>query len=201
MLVSDLKNYKDSLYAAFSRDISEFEKNFLLISGGILAFSITFIKEIIKIEQATSLLLLFLGWAFIIVAIGLMMFTFLRSAVYCDNLWKVTDDFLTTNQLYDETTALTVLQIDFITKQINTLFYESKLFLRRLRYGAVSFFLLGLILFSSFVGTNLVKEKRSKQKPNSSKIISIKIDSLEFISTDSSLNFKYDNHKIREAKP
>jgi hypothetical protein len=46
MNVGDLKKYKDNCYTALSRDITEFEKNFLFVSAGILAFSTTFIKTL-----------------------------------------------------------------------------------------------------------------------------------------------------------
>lgn len=193
MKVSDLKNYKDGLYSAFCRDISDFEKNFLLVSGGLLAFSITFIKEIITIDKAVALFLLFLGWGLIIISIGLMMFAFLKSATFSDKLWEKTDDFIIANQLYHDDTKLTTEQIDTVKKEINELFYEGKSFLKNLRYYSVSTFLLGLISFSLFVGINLVKEKKIAQISNPAKVISIKIDSLEFRSTDSSINFKYDS--------
>jgi hypothetical protein len=193
MKVSDLKNYKDSLYSAFCRDISDFEKNFLLVSGGLLAFSITFIKEIIKVNESTLLFLLFLGWGLIILSIALMMFAFLKSAAFSDQLWKKTDDFIIANQLYLDETVLTTVQIDSIKKEINDLFYNGKKYLKNLRYYSVSAFIAGLVSFSLFVGINLMKEKKTISGPKPLREISIKIDSLEFLSTDSTLNFKYDS--------
>ena len=49
MTVAELKKYKDNLYGSLSKELSDFEKNFLLITGGTLAFSITFIKDIVKV--------------------------------------------------------------------------------------------------------------------------------------------------------
>jgi hypothetical protein len=193
MKVSDLKNYKDSLYSAFCRDISDFEKNFLLVSGGLLAFSITFIKEIIKVNESKLLFLLFLGWGLIILSIALMMFVFLKSAAFSDQLWKKTDDFIIANQLYLDETVLTTVQIDSVKKEINDLFYNGKKYLKNLRYYSVSAFIAGLVSFSLFVGINLIKEKKTISSSKPLREISIKIDSLEFLSTDSTLNFKYDS--------
>jgi hypothetical protein len=199
MKVSDLKNYKDGLYSAFSRDMSEFEKNFLLIAGGILAFSITFIKEIIKINESKVLLLLFLGWGFIIIAIALMMFAFLKSAAASDELWKEADDFLIANNLDDEMTTLASDQINIIKFKINKIFYSSKIFLRKTRYIAISCFIIGLTLFSLFVSINLLAEK-NKQKQIQTKGIKIVIDNLEYSLTDSTINFKYETINTNKVR-
>jgi hypothetical protein len=86
MKVGDIQKYKENLYSALSRDLSEFEKNFLLIAAGLLTFSITFIEQIVTLETAEFLFLLFLSWFLIALAIGLMMFTFLQSAYACDKI-------------------------------------------------------------------------------------------------------------------
>jgi hypothetical protein len=193
MKVSDLKDYKDSLYSALCRDISEFEKNFLLISGGLLAFSITFIKEIIKISEAQALFLLFIGWGLIIISIAIMMYAFLKSAAYSDKLWKETDDFLILNQLYQDELQMEAKDVDEIKTKINILFYNGKKFLKRIRYCAVLAFILGLGSFALFVGINLISERKISPTTKSEKSVSIKTDDLDFISNDSSLNFKYDS--------
>ena len=161
MKASKLNEYKSSLNSALSRDLSEFEKNFILISGAILAFSITFIKEIVKIEHAQNLWLLYTSWAFIIISIGLMMFAFLKSAKDCDKLWKVTDDFIIANKLYDDEADLTINQADLIKNQINTPFYESKSQLKIFRNIAVSSFIIGIIFLSLFTAINLSHENKS----------------------------------------
>lgn len=163
MLVSELKKYKETLYSSLSRDLSEFEKNFLLISSGVLAFSITFIKEIVKIEDAHLLAWLFWSWGLIIASIGVMMFTFLQSSSSCDKLWSITDKFIITNKLYDDTTALTDDQVDIIKKEINSAFYRSKLLLRSLRYVSIGFFILGISSLSIFVSINLLDENQNKK--------------------------------------
>ena len=161
MTVSDLKKYKDNCYSALSRDITEFEKNFLFISGGLLAFSITFIKDIIKISDAQYLWLLFLSWLIIITSIGLMMFSFLKSANASDCLWKLVDDFLMDNNLHKDDVELTTEQWSEIKMNVNDILFKNKLILKKLRIWAVRLFLIGLLTFSTFVAINLNKENRN----------------------------------------
>lgn len=170
MNVEHLKKYKDSCYSALSRDLTEFEKNFLLVSGGILAFSITFIKDIIKISEAQYLWFLFIGWLLIIIGIGLMMHTFLKSANASDRLWKITDDFIGKNCLYTDTQELTNEQCEEIRGQINAILEPSKNSLKRFRKYAVNFFLAGVLMFASFVCFNLIQEKKRATKIDSSTI-------------------------------
>ena len=94
MTVADIKKYKDSLYSALSRDLSDFEKNFLLIAGGVLAFSITFIKDIVEVPQSAFLPCLFIGWALFALSVGIMMLTFIKSAYASDELWFKVDAIL-----------------------------------------------------------------------------------------------------------
>ncbi len=164
MDVEHLKKYKDNCYSALSRDLTEFEKNFLLVAGGLLAFSITFIKDIIKISDAQFLILLFLGWAFIITAIGIMMHAFLKSANASDQLWKITDDFIGANCLYDDKTELSDEQCQEIRGQINAILETNKQSLKKLRIVAVNVFLVGLVLFSIFIGINLIRENNAETK-------------------------------------
>ena len=53
-----------------------------MVSGGILAFSTTFIKDIVKLPELVYLPFLFLAWIFIIVSIGLMIWVAISSAFY-----------------------------------------------------------------------------------------------------------------------
>ncbi|MCW3109079.1 MAG: hypothetical protein JWQ09_3585, partial [Segetibacter sp.] len=137
MNVEHLKKYKDNCYSALSRDLTEFEKNFLLISGGILAFSITFIKDIIKVSEADCLIFLFVAWGLIIVSIGIMMHTFLKAANASDLLWKTADDFIEKHSLYDDVMSLSDTQCKEVKENINAILYPSKSYLRSLRKCAV----------------------------------------------------------------
>src|ERR1700680_891113 len=94
MKVSDLRDYKKNLYGSLSRELSDFEKNFMLIAGAILTFSVTFIKDLVNIETAQYILCLFIAWSLIAISVGLMMFTFVWSSNSSDAIWKITDDFL-----------------------------------------------------------------------------------------------------------
>jgi len=176
MNVKDLRAYKDSCYSALSRDLTEFEKNFLLVSGGILAFSITFIKDIIKIANAQFLPLLFVGWGLIIVSIGIMMYAFLKSANTSDELWKLTDDFIITHSLFNDDTELTDLQAKEIKGKISPLLNFSKASLKSWRKYAVLSFLIGVFSFSTFVCINLVIENKMHSHKSESAIKEIHIN-------------------------
>jgi len=163
MTVSDLKKYKDNLYSSLSRDLSEFEKNFLLISGGILAFSITFIKEIVSIDKANFLILLYISWGLIITAIGLMMITFLKSAGASDKLWSAVDNFIITNKLYKDEDVLETEQVDKVKKDINNIFYENKKHLKIIRYISVASFIAGVTFLAIYVSINLTNENNKSE--------------------------------------
>jgi hypothetical protein len=155
MTVEDLKKYKDTLYSAISRDLSEFEKNFIFISTGILAFTITFLKDAIDLEESTYLILLLLSWFLIILSIALMMFTFLISARASDRLFKIVDDFIIENNLFENNDKLTPEKNQEIKSKTNKRFYAEKTKLRCLRSWAVISFIIGLIILSLFVYVNL----------------------------------------------
>jgi hypothetical protein len=163
MKVSDLKIYKDSCYSALSRDLTEFEKNFLLVASGILAFSTSFIKDIVKISEVKNLSILFGAWACIIIAIGLMMKAFLKFASASDKLLSKVDLFEIKNFLYQQTMELSKEQWLEIRTEVSEILRESKLQLKTLRNRAVVSFLVGIVLLSLFVSINLLQEKHQKQ--------------------------------------
>src|SRR5690242_15929499 len=106
MKVEDLKAYKSSLYSGLSKDLADFEKNFLLIAAAIFTFSLTFIKDIVKISDAQYLFVLFIAWGFSALSVGLMMYAFLYSVNTSNLLWKVVDDFLIAKDLLKEGVTL-----------------------------------------------------------------------------------------------
>ena len=168
MNVKHLKEYKDSCYSALSRDLTEFEKNFLLVAGAILAFSITFIKDIIKISEAQYLFLLFVGWGFIIISIGLMMHAFLKSANDSEELWKIADDYIIENNFFNDEKTLNDDECKDIKGKINTILSPSKKNLKNIRKDAVLCFLIGVVSFSIFVGINLLRENNLNLKSSES---------------------------------
>lgn len=188
MNVGDLKKYKDSLYTSLCRDITEFEKNFLYISGGILAFSITFIKDIIKLSEAIWFPLLFLSWLLIIISIAIMMYSFLRSAKASDELWKIVNDYQIEHSLYKDSDDLTQDQISGIKQKIDTAFFPIKESLKGQRWSAVCCFILGLLAFSTFVGANLITErnKHEAEKPAETKLL----NKIQLTLTDSTILIK-----------
>jgi hypothetical protein len=185
MKVEELKNYKTGLYTSLSRDLDAFEKNFILISSGILAFSVTFIKDIVKIEQAAFLAMLFIGWSLILLSVGLMMFAFLSSVNGSNTLWKIVDDFIIANNLYDKNADLTVSQSQNIKQQTNSKLYAIKKRLRWLRQGAIWCFLSGVLSFGLFVGINIAKENEAKPNNKTKREITIKAKEVTISSKDS----------------
>jgi hypothetical protein len=197
MKVLKLNNYKDSLYTALSRDIAAFEKNFLLISGGLLAFSITFIKEVVRIDHSILLGFLFTSWALIILSIGIMMFTYLVSYNASNRISERADAFLMEENLFDDEKDLTEVQSRQIKNDLIKILYSNKKILKCLRTLAVIFFLIGLCSLSIFVSFNIVKENNAPRIPiKKEKGITLKLDSLEIISNDSLILINKRNGKF-----
>lgn len=184
MKVEELKNYKNSLYSSLSRDLDSFEKNFILISSGMLAFSVTFIKDIVKIEGAQFLPLLFLGWFLILLAVGLMMFTFLSSVNGSNSLWKIVDDYIVAEKLYDKTIDLTLAQNEFIKNATNIELYKIKSKLKKLRQAAIWCFLFGVLFFGAFVSINIYKENGAKPTKTTKSEITIKTKEVTVVNKD-----------------
>jgi hypothetical protein len=170
MTADDIKKYKDSLYTALSRDLSDFEKNFLLIAAGILTFSVTFIKDIVSISDATVLFLLFAAWLMMAVAVGLMMFTFINSAYASDDILNSIDDFITNNVI--DISNIPADKEKQLKSETQLLYRKRKKDLRCLRIWAIISFLVGIILFGSFVAINLSGENKTKKEPG----ITIQVD-------------------------
>lgn len=164
MKVADAKKQKDNLYAALSRDLSDFEKNFLLIAAGVLTFSITFIKDIVNIAEACCLVLLFLGWGGFALAVGLMMFTLIRSAYASDEISFAIEDYLRQNDKWEPEEELDRDQSIAIRQTAEQIFRKRKKQLKRLRYWAIGAFLAGFVFFGVFVAGNLLHEAGAPQK-------------------------------------
>jgi len=197
MTVKELKDYKTSLYSSLSRNLSEFEKNFLLISSALLAFTITFIKEIVKIESAICITLLYISWAFIIVSIGLMMIAFLKSSLASDELWKLVDEYLLKNNLFKDEKELSNEQIIHIKTEVNRVFYKNKKKLKILRFISVGTFLTGLTFLSFYISINLTHEN---QKINSNNYKTVSgTDTVEIKTANQSIKliFKNENYESR----
>jgi hypothetical protein len=92
-----------------------------------------------------------------------MMLSFLKSANASDKLRSIVDNFLLTNNLFDEAEKLKPEQSSSIKQQVDSVFHKSKLNLKRIRNWAVSSFLVGIFAFSTFVAINLAKENTVKQ--------------------------------------
>lgn len=164
MTVEDLRKYKENLYSALSRDLSDFEKNFILISSAILAFTITFLKDIVNIDETIFISFLLFSWIIITISIGLMMLTFILSAKASDELFKQVDDFIIENSLFKNDQELENTQVLAIKKVVNDSYYKSKKNLRLLRLSAVACFLIGIIFLSVFVYINLSKQSKQKKE-------------------------------------
>lgn len=163
MTVGDLVKYKDTCYSALSRDLTEFEKNFLLIATGMLAFTITFIKDIIRIDRASWLELLFCSWFSIILSIALMMWAFLKSANSSNDLSKVVNDYQVKNKLYKQAELISEELWFQIKAAVDRKLDGYKISLKIIRNSAVVFFLLGITSLSIFVAHNINIENKVNQ--------------------------------------
>lgn len=165
--VKDLKDYKDKLYSSLTRELEAFEKNFILISSGLLAFSVTFIKDIVKTDEATLLFFLFAGWLLMIAAVGVMMWAFLRSAKISRQLSNHVDEFLAHRNKFESTDTLDANDMRDYKLSQSTLFKRGVSQLEKIRDYAVWLLIIGLLFFSFFVGYNIMQEKARKQKDKS----------------------------------
>lgn len=158
MTVKQLQEYKSALTSSLSQNLDSFEKNFLLIAGGILAFSVTFIKEIVKIENAIDLRWLFIGWGAIILSVTLMMITFVYSAWASNQIWKIVNDFYLQQQKFDDVETYAPADLTPVKKSADNLLFTSKNYLFGFRVAAIITFLIGITSFSYFVGVNIDQE-------------------------------------------
>jgi len=155
MKVKDINDHKTAQTNSLSRNLSEFEKNFLWLSGAILAFSITFIQKIVEVEVSTCLFLLYFSWGLIIVSMGIMMLTFIKSSMASDEIWKILDDFLIEKNLARSEDDIPEDDSKKIKAKVNETFYKRKAELKRMRFGAIGFFIAGLLLLLIYVSVNL----------------------------------------------
>jgi hypothetical protein len=198
MNVEELKKYKENLYTSLCRDLSEFEKNFILVSTGVLAFTITFIKDIVKIDESSYLFLLLMSWILIIASIGLMMFTFLRSAKGSDDLSHTVDKFIVKYTLYDNATVLNGAQLAEIKTSIDKTFSGCKIVLRNSRYGSIWLFILGVSVLAAFVYLNLSGQSQKKSANQNQTPIIIKDTT---ILNSSKLHIIYEKSKTTDSIP
>lgn len=155
MTVKELKEYKCKLYDSLSRELADFERNFLIISGAVFSFTISLLNEVVNLKDAQMLYLLFICWGCLIFSIAIIMFTFLYSANSSDALNKKVNDLMLKYRLFDDNLSLKPNQELEYKKDSYELFYRYKKILRYMRYIAVSVFIIGIVFLSLFVGYNL----------------------------------------------
>jgi hypothetical protein len=183
MTVEDLHKYKNELTAGLNRNLSEFEKNFFLVSAGTFTFSVTFIKDIVKIQGSSHIFFLFFAWALIALSVGFIMYAFLASANKSGEIWTYVDNFITSNSLFTASTAINDLQANQIKKDILDILNKSKKHLKAVRYVASATFVVGIFSFAFFIAINLVAEQNKpapKEDPSKISAISIVIGQARF---------------------
>ena len=180
MTVKELKEYKNSLYTSHSKNLFEFEKNFLWISIAILTFTITFIREIVTIESAVCIILLYFSWAFLIISIGFMMFAFFKSSLASDELWKLVDEYLLDNELFKDEKELSDSQNIDVKSKVNKVFYTNKKKLKKYRFISIYAFLIGITILSIYVSANISHENKKHIKDHANilcnDILNVKIE-------------------------
>lgn len=173
MTVEDLHKYKNELTAGLNRNLSEFEKNFFLVSAGTFAFSVTFITDIVKIQGSVWIFFLFFAWALIALSVGLIMYAFLASANKSWEIWTCVDDFITSNSLFTPSSALSDTQAGDIKSQILIILNKSKKHLKNTRNCAAVAFILGISSFALFIAVNLSSERNRMPQVNKTTFRSI----------------------------
>lgn len=73
------EKYADALREGMRYSIGKLDDQILYISSGALAISLTFIKDIVPLQQAVWLILLFLSWLMLTVCVGLSLYSHLHS--------------------------------------------------------------------------------------------------------------------------
>lgn len=166
MKIEQLKTYQDDLYTSISKELSEFERIFFLISSSLFTFSIAFIQNIVAIPDAIFLSLLVCSWVLWAISTFLIMLTFIQSARISDNLWKNIDAKIIAYKLYDKTKDIEEAIANEIQTSTSGLFLKGKNTLYKIRITSISIFLLGCLTMSFFVFFNMynAKEKTVVEK-------------------------------------
>lgn len=125
------QNYKKDLQEGIRYSIGKLDDQILYISSGALALSLSFIKDLVPLNQAVFLILLFFSWSFLTLSISLSLYSHLHSY----NAHQEQIDRLENGEdLLDE---------DKFTKWINKI--------------TMGFLILGIVLQVSFAIINLSK--------------------------------------------
>lgn len=155
MIVKEIKEYKNNLYKSLSIELTNFERNFFIVSGAVFSYTISFLNEFIQLKGSQLLYLLFICWGCLIISIALIMFAFLYSAYYSEMLNKYVNDFMLKYRLFDDNANLKQnIELEY-RKSSYAKFNKYKKNLRIIRYISVIFFIIGIIFLSLFVGFNL----------------------------------------------
>jgi len=200
MTIEELSKYRNSLYESLSKELSSFEQNFLLVSGATFTFSITFIKDIVKISDSISLPVLFLSWLLIGSSVAIMMYTYLKIVNVDNELASIVNDFMKNKGLFASGATLHEQDAIQIKNDTDSLVFNSKRVLKKLRFSAVTCFLIGILCFSFFISVNLWREnhkevnnsvdKSQPQNIDNESIMIIKDDTIKVLATDSLIQFK-----------
>lgn len=155
MLVEQLRTYKSSLYNSSDKELSEFERNFLFVSTGTLAFTLTFIHQTTPLEKSVCLGLLLSSWFLILLSISLMFLTYWKSAKLSQKIFDEVDRYLEAQQLFDDKFELSIQQVLEVRGTVNGILVPGKKTLWGLRRWCIGLFLVGLTLISIFVVLNI----------------------------------------------
>lgn len=202
MTLEDLLKYKGSVSDDINAEANMFSKNFLLVAGGLLAFSITFIKEIITLNTAAYLWLLYCSWGLIIISIAMIIYTTLYSTNLSGRMVLEINDYCDKNDINDDDQKVDkegklipiVIPKEHalaIRENNRKLLNRSKIVLKRLRAWAARFFCTGLIFLFGFITINISNNKQTKEKQVVPKDVNIKINGVDILQTDSTLILTY----------
>lgn len=179
MKVKDLQESRTKLYGSLSRDIADFEKNFLLISSGLLAFSITFIKDIIKPDVSKFILILYSSWLAIIIAISLILYAFYYSYSASNNIMRTIIDFQKNNNLYNPDADIPQNLETIIRDTVNTLNKGAVDTLKKMRASAMIALVLGLLLLGTYTALNITINDKNDKSDKTNIELSFSSDNIE----------------------
>lgn len=126
---------------ASKKDLSEFDRNFLIVVTGILAFTVTFIKDIVNIREAKFIIFLLLSWVFIALSLGFIIISYYLSARENMRLYNFLDRYL----FYHK---------NFNLNEFKNLYLNHKFGAFYIRKLSIFSFLIGLILLFIFLIVN-----------------------------------------------
>jgi hypothetical protein len=141
--------YRKKVWEDSTSQSESFDRYLLTLSGGALALSITFLKEVVPLQNAVCIPLLIVSWVWFILCILITLISFRISIQALEKMVP----FL--NEFYLEGNA------EAFNKHLESLWTKA---VDWCAYAGIIFFVLGLLFTMMFVGANLLGGKTVSQE-------------------------------------